>query len=123
MEKSKGGQEKNKVLTDHFSRYAQAIPTRNQKASTTAEVLYENLFLHYGFQAVLHSDKGANFESNGIRKLCEIAEVKNQGPLHTIQCGMGWWSASTKRFSTYWDTPGRLKDRLEVSYLHIDACV
>ena len=76
LEKSKGGHENILVITDHFSRYAQAIPTRNQKATTTAKVLFENFFLHYGFPAVLHSDKGANFESKVIRKLCEIAGVK-----------------------------------------------
>ena len=77
LEKSKGDQENILVITDHFSRYAQAIPTRNQKATTTTKVLYENFFLHYGFPAVLHSDKGANFESKVIRKLCEIAVPPN----------------------------------------------
>ena len=90
LEKSKGGQENILVITDHFSRYAQAIPTRNQKASTTAKVLYENFFLHYGFPAVLHSDKGANFESNVIWKLCEIAGVKKSRttPYHPVGNGM-----------------------------------
>ena len=40
--------------------------------TTTANALYENLFLHYGFHAKLHSDKGANFESKVIKKLCSI---------------------------------------------------
>ena len=90
LEKSKGGQENILVITDHYSRYAQAIPTRNQKASTTAKALYENFFLHYGFPAVLHSDKGANFESNIIRKLCEIAGIKKSRttPYHPMGNGM-----------------------------------
>lgn len=29
------------VVTDHFTRYAQAFPTRNQKALTVAKVLVE----------------------------------------------------------------------------------
>ena len=78
------------MITDHFSRYAQAIPTRNQKATTTAKVLFENFFLHYGFPAVLHSDKGANFESKVIRKPCEIAGVKKSRttPYHPMVNGM-----------------------------------
>ena len=86
LEKSKGGHENILVITDHFSRYAQAIPTRNQKATITAKVLFENFFLHYGFPAVLHSDKGANVESKVIRKLCEIAGVKKSSttPYHLM---------------------------------------
>ena len=70
LERSKGGYENILVITDHFSRFAQAIPTRNQTAHTTARVLFENYFVHYGFPAELHSDKGANFESKTIKKLC-----------------------------------------------------
>ena len=48
IEPSKGGIENVLVITDHFMRYAQAIPTLNQTAHTTARLLYENFFVHYG---------------------------------------------------------------------------
>ena len=90
LERSKGGFENILVITDHFSRYAQAIPTRNQTAQTTARVLFENFFLHYGFPAKLHSDKAANFESKVIKKLCEIAGVlkTHTTPYHAMGNGM-----------------------------------
>ena len=42
LEPSKGGIENILVISDHFTRYAQAFPTRNQTVRTTACVLFEN---------------------------------------------------------------------------------
>ena len=76
LERSKGGQENILVISDHFTRYAQAFPIRDQLAKTTAKVLFENFILHYGFPARLHSDQGRNFESRVIRELCSLAGVE-----------------------------------------------
>ena len=76
LEPSKGGLENILVITDHFTRLAHAIPTRNQTARTTAKALYENFFIHYGFPAKLHSDKAQNFESKVIRHLCKLAGIR-----------------------------------------------
>ena len=90
LERSKGGIENILVITDHYTRYVQAIPTRNESAHTTAKVLYENFFVHYGFPAKIHSDMGDNFESKVIKKLCEIAGVKKTRttPYHPMGNGM-----------------------------------
>ena len=63
------------VITDHFSRYAQAIPVPNQTAKTTARVLFDHFFVHYGFPGRLHSDQGRGFESDVIRQLCNITGI------------------------------------------------
>ena len=36
-------------MTDHFTKYAIAIPTANQKARTVAKALWGNRIVHYGF--------------------------------------------------------------------------
>ena len=56
LRKSKGGIENVLVVTDHFSRYAQAFPTTNQTAKTTAKILFDKFIVHYGFPARIHSD-------------------------------------------------------------------
>ena len=90
IEPSKGGIEYVLVITDHFTRYAQAIPTRNQTAHTTARLLYENFFVHYGFPARIHSDQGANFESKLIKSLCDLTGMKKTRttPYHPMGNGM-----------------------------------
>ena len=64
------------VVTDHYTRYAQAFPTKDQRARTVARVLWESYFIHYGFPERLHSDQGRDFESQLIKELCEISGIK-----------------------------------------------
>lgn len=64
------------VVTDHFTRYAQAFPTKNQKAQTVAKVLVDKFFVHYGLPTRIHSDQGRDFESKLIRDLLKMMGVK-----------------------------------------------
>ena len=90
VERSKGGHEHILVVTNHFTRYAQAFPTRNQLAKTTARILFENFVVHYGFPARIHSDQGRNFESSLIKELCSLAGVHKSRttPYHPVGNGM-----------------------------------
>ncbi len=75
LEPSKGNVENVLVITDHFSRFAQAFPTRNQTAKTTAKVIFDHFVVHYGTPSRIHSDQGRNFTSSVIRHLCKLLGV------------------------------------------------
>lgn len=63
------------VITDHFTKYAVAVPTPNQKAKTVAKALWDNFLVHYGIPERLHSDQGPDFESHTIKELCQMAGI------------------------------------------------
>jgi hypothetical protein len=48
LEQSRGGQQHILVVTDHFTKYAQAYPTKNMTAKTTADVFFRNFVVIYG---------------------------------------------------------------------------
>ena len=86
LDKSKGGFEKLLVMTDHFTRYAQAIPCKNECAKTTAKALFHHFINHYGFPLKIHSDQGRNFESNIIAELYKLTNTQKSRsiPFHPI---------------------------------------
>ena len=95
LEPSKGGIENVLVVTDHFTRFAMAIPTKNQTAKTTTEAFYNNFILKYGIPTRLHSDQGANFESEIVKELCKLTGMEKSRTTcyHPMSNGM------TERFN------------------------
>ncbi len=63
------------VVTDIFSRFTIAVPTKDQTAQTTAKVLVKEWFLKYGAPQRIHSDQGRQFESDLIYHLCNMCNI------------------------------------------------
>ena len=77
IEANEGGEDvHNLVITDHFTRYVQAIVTSSQTAKCTAQNLWDKFIVHYGLPKKILTDQGCNFESDLLKALCEIAQVK-----------------------------------------------
>lgn len=68
------------VVTDHYTRYAQAFPTKDQKAFTVAKVLCEKYFVYYGLPARIHSDQGRDFESKLIHEFLRMLGIQKSRP-------------------------------------------
>ena len=58
------------VITDLFSRYALAVPTKDQTAATTVRALWSALIQPFGCPERFLTDQGAAFESALMKQLC-----------------------------------------------------
>ena len=64
------------VVTDHFSKWAEAFPVQNQSASTCANFIAKEIVSRFGCPLTIHTDQGGCFESDIFKSLCEIFEIK-----------------------------------------------
>ena len=64
------------IVTDHFTKYAQAYVTPKQTAAIVAKTLLESFLVHYGWPEKILTEQGKSFENNLIWELCELAQVK-----------------------------------------------
>lgn len=121
LDMAKNGTQYVLVITDHFTRYAQAIPTRNMTAKTTAEAFLNHFVKHYGLPKRIHSDMGANFESKLVKEVLAITNISKSRttPYHPMGNGM------CERFNrTLIDMLGTLETEKKASWTsHITALV
>ena len=76
LEKSSGGFKFFILLTDHFTRYTQAYPTRNKTAKTTANHLYNDFILRFGIPSKLHN-QGGEFAKEIFKHFSNLLGIQN----------------------------------------------
>ena len=76
LEPARDGRENVLIITDVFSKFTQAIPTRDQRANTVARVLVNDWFYKFGVPSRIHSDQGKSFENALIQQLCQLYGIK-----------------------------------------------
>jgi len=75
------------VIMDHFTKWCEAFPTKDQWASTVAEILVTHVFSKFGPTTIIHSDQGRNFESNLMHEICRLMGVhKSRTTAYHPQC-------------------------------------
>ena len=62
------------VVVDHFSKYAQAFPTKSGRAAE--EILYNKYFLDFGFPQRIFHDQGREFDNKVFKQLEELIGIK-----------------------------------------------
>jgi hypothetical protein len=65
------------ILTciDHFSKWVEVFPMRNQEATTVARLLVDKVFCTHGMPIQLLTDQGANFESQLFKEVCRLMGI------------------------------------------------
>ena len=64
------------VVGCYFSKWMEAIPIANKKATTVARAIFSEIFARLGCPFELHTDKGTEFENKVMRELCRLTGIK-----------------------------------------------
>ena len=64
------------VLTDHFTRWQDALALPDATAPVVATALDERIFCYLGLPEQIHTDQGAQFESQLMEELCQLWRVE-----------------------------------------------
>ena len=62
------------MVSDHFTKFAQAFPVRNTSAVTLEKEVMDEYICRFGCFEDLHSDQGANVEGAVFRGLCDLID-------------------------------------------------
>ena len=73
--RSSSGHEWLLVVSDHFTKFAQAYPVRNTSAVTLAKKVMDEYICRFGCFEGLHSDQGANVDGAVFKGLCDLVDA------------------------------------------------
>ena len=63
------------TVIDHFTKWVELFPMRNQEASTVAKILVDRVICLHGCPLQILTDQGTNFESDLFQSICRLLAV------------------------------------------------
>lgn len=63
------------VISDYFTKFTEIFPLKNIDTKTIAETLFKGWIKRYGCPQEIHSDQGAQFESQLFREMCKVLQI------------------------------------------------
>ncbi|KAL1248875.1 hypothetical protein QQF64_022193 [Cirrhinus molitorella] len=75
---AKGGYRYCLVIIDKFSKWVEAIPTRNNTANTVARVLANQIIPIWGASIQIESDQGTHFTGQVMQSMCKMLNIKQR---------------------------------------------
>lgn len=64
------------VMVDYFTKWCEAVPMKNQDATSIANIFFNTWVCRFGAPCSLHSDQGSAFEGHIIAGLCNILNIQ-----------------------------------------------
>ncbi len=64
------------VMSDHFTKWVEAVPMANQCADTVARAFVDHVITRHGIPDRILTDQGRNFESDLMKKVMQLLGVK-----------------------------------------------
>ena len=71
-------------MTDAYTKFVRAVPTRDQSAETVAKILLNEWVYDYGIPERIHTDQGRNFQAGLVKEVCNLFGIKQSrsSPYH-----------------------------------------
>lgn len=63
------------TVIDHFTKWVELFPMRNQEAATVAKIIVDRVICVHGCPLQILTDQGPNFESNLFQELCRLLAI------------------------------------------------
>ena len=63
------------TMIDHFTKWVEIFPMRNQEAATVARLLVDKVFCVHGMPKQILTDRGPNFESGLFQEICKRLSI------------------------------------------------